>query len=143
MKSKILVSLQFGIAILMMIPFGAEFKHPFVAFVIVMFASVIGMSAIKTHRRGSFNIRPDLKEGCELVTHGIYRYIRHPMYLSVLILLFGVVVLYNDSYRWALYLFLWGVMVMKLLYEEHLWCCYTQEYEEYKKKTKRLVPFIF
>jgi protein-S-isoprenylcysteine O-methyltransferase Ste14 len=143
MKSKILVFLQFFIIFLMLLAFGEETHYLWSGLSISIIGVIIGLIAINTHERGNFNIRPDIKESCELVTHGIYAYIRHPMYLSVLTMMFGVMLIYLSWYELILYLFLLVVMVTKLLYEESLWHCHSKEYEAYTKRTKRLIPFIF
>ena len=121
-----------------------EATHALVSgIVIAVIGAVIGINAINRHERGNFNIRPDIKESCSLVTDGIYAYIRHPMYLSVLVMMFGVLCIYWSLYEIALYIALVVVMLIKLFYEESLWRCHSVEYEAYKKKTKRLIPFLF
>ncbi|MEN4053694.1 MULTISPECIES: isoprenylcysteine carboxylmethyltransferase family protein [Sulfurimonas] len=143
MKSKILVFLQFFIIFLMLLPLGEKMHYLYAGMFFSVAGVIIGLLAINTHERGNFNIRPDIKEECELVTHGIYTYIRHPMYLSVLTIMLGVVLIYFSFYEIVLYIVLVSVMLTKLFYEEHLWQYHSQEYEVYKKHTKRLVPFIF
>jgi protein-S-isoprenylcysteine O-methyltransferase Ste14 len=143
MKSKVLVFLQFFIIFLMLLGAGQEIYYPYAGLFFLFLGGIIGMLAIKTHEKGNFNIRPDIKENCELVTHGVYAYVRHPMYLSVLTIMLGVVLIYLSLYELILYGALLSVMLTKLFYEEHLWQCHSAEYEAYKKRTKRLLPFIF
>jgi len=143
MKSKILVLLQFFIIFLMILPIGSEVHYLYLGILISVVGVIIGILAINTHKPGNFNIRPDIKESCELVTDGIYAYVRHPMYLSVLTMMLGILLLYLSVYEVVLYALLVGVMLTKLFYEESLWRCHSDEYEAYKKSTKRLIPFIF
>jgi protein-S-isoprenylcysteine O-methyltransferase Ste14 len=144
MKSKILVFLQFFIIFLMIfLPFGEPVVYPFIAVAIALIGGLIGLAAIKEQGRGNFNIRPDLKENCRLVTSGIYGYVRHPMYLSVLVLMLSVVLLYPYTYEYILYLLLVFVLITKMFYEEYLWQCHTVEYERYKSRVKRIIPYIF
>ncbi len=143
MKSKILVGLQFFIIFLMLLPIGAKTQYPYIGLSIIAVALLVGVLAITEHKQGNFNIRPDIKENGELVMSGIYRFVRHPMYLSVLLGMFGVAIIYFTYYEFVLFLFLAITLMIKLFYEEHLWKCHTPEYSEYMKKTKRLVPFIF
>jgi len=143
MKSKILVFLQFFIIFLMLLSFLEPTHYLWSGLAICIAGVIIGLVAINTHERGNFNIRPDIKEHCELVTHGIYAYIRHPMYLSVLTMMFGVMLIYLSWYEIILYIGLLVVMLTKLFYEESLWQCHTVAYEEYKNRTKRLLPYIF
>jgi len=143
MKSKILVFLQFLLIFCMLLSFGKPTQYLWSGLFIALVGIVIGIVAINTHEKGNFNIRPDIKEHCELVTHGIYAYIRHPMYLSVLTMMFGVLLIYFSLYECILYLLLFVVMLTKLFYEESLWQCHSQEYLLYKKRTKRFIPFLF
>jgi protein-S-isoprenylcysteine O-methyltransferase Ste14 len=143
MKSKILVGLQFFIIFLMILPLGTKMMHPYIGGFILMLGIIIGLLAIKEHKRGNFNIRPDIKENCELVTSGIYMYIRHPMYLSVLVSMSGIAIIYFTYYEFALLSVLFVTLLIKLFYEERLWKCHNPAYVTYLQKTKRLIPFVF
>ena len=143
MKSKILVFLQFFIIFLMLLPLGEPTFYLYSGLTIIVIGTMIGIIAIKTHKRGNFNIRPDIKENCKLVTNGIYAYIRHPMYLSVLLMMLGLTLIYFTYYELILYTLLFIILLVKLFYEESLWSCHSQEYKIYKKHTKRLIPFLF
>lgn len=143
MKSKILVFFQFFIIFLMLLKFGSETSYLYLGLSISIVGIIIGLVAIGTHQRGNFNIRPDIKESCELVTHGIYGYIRHPMYLSVMLMMLGVALIYFSYYELILYSLLLAILFSKLFYEESLWKCHSEAYKEYIKNTKRLLPFIF
>jgi len=143
MISRILVGLQFFFIFLMLLPLTERTTHPYIGVGITVVGIVIGLLAINEHKRGNFNIRPDIKENCELVTTGVYAYVRHPMYLSVLLSMFGVAVIYFTYYEFTLFFLLLVTLLVKLFYEEHMWKCHSAEYEAYMKKTKRLLPFIF
>jgi protein-S-isoprenylcysteine O-methyltransferase Ste14 len=143
MISRVFVGLQFFFIFLMLLPLGSQTQHPYLGGVITFAGVLIGFLAIGAHKSGNFNIRPDIKEQCELVTHGIYAYVRHPMYLSVLVGMLGIAIIYFTYYEFALYLLLAVTLLGKMFYEEHLWQCHTEEYAKYMKRTKRLLPFIF
>ena len=143
MLSYILVFLQFFIIFLMTLPLGNPSDSLIVASIASGIGVLVGVSALNANKLGNFNIRPVLKEDCRLITDGVYRYIRHPMYTSVLLMLLGVVLLYPTKYEIVLFVALFVTLLSKLLYEEHLWKCESEAYKEYTKKTKRLIPFIF
>jgi len=143
MKSKILVALQFLIIFLMLLSIGSQTEYLLVGVAFIAMAMLVGFLAIAQHQRGNFNIRPDIKEDCKLVITGIYRFIRHPMYLSVLLAMFGVALIYATYYEYILFLFLVITLIVKLLYEESLWKCHDEAYSEYMKKTYRFIPFLF
>lgn len=143
MKSRILVGLQFFIILLMTLPLGTKTEHLYIGSFIVAVGVIVGLFALKEHKSGNFNIRPDIKENCELVTSGIYMYVRHPMYLAVLIITFGLAVMYASKYEFILFVMLVITLLAKLFYEESLWKCHDPKYIEYIQKTKRLIPFVF
>ncbi|SFV65353.1 hypothetical protein MNB_SM-5-770 [hydrothermal vent metagenome] len=127
----------------MLLPLDTQTQHLYLGGSISLVGIVIGLLAIYEHKSDNFNIRPEIKENCELVTTGIYAYIRHPMYLSVLVGMFGVAVIFFTYYEFALYTLLFITMLIKMFYEESLWKCHNPAYLEYMKKTKRFIPFVF
>jgi protein-S-isoprenylcysteine O-methyltransferase Ste14 len=112
-------------------------------FLLIVLGFMIGFLALKKNQLGNFNIRPDLRDDCVLITDGIYRYIRHPMYTSVLTIMLGVACIYLSWYEIVLFLVLLSNFIVKLFYEESLWHCESEAYHQYSQKTARLIPFIF
>jgi len=143
MKSNILVFMQFFIIFLMILPFGTHSTTFMYGLGISLVGGVIGFFALRSNQLGNFNIRPDIKEECTLVTSGIYAYIRHPMYSAVLVAMLGVVVMYPSVYEYTLYGALVITLLIKLSYEERLWKCESEEYRRYTESTKRLIPFVY
>jgi protein-S-isoprenylcysteine O-methyltransferase Ste14 len=97
------------------------------------------MIAMKFH----FNAAPDILPGATLKTGGPYRVIRHPMYTSLILLnLFWII---NDFtiFRLVIFIFLFIDLVVKLYFEEKVLEEKFPDYSEYKKHTKRIIPFIF
>jgi protein-S-isoprenylcysteine O-methyltransferase Ste14 len=78
-----------------------------------------------------------------LVTHGIYRYIRHPMYSSLIFLDWG---LFFKKMSWmsgTVALFACLLMVIASFAEESENIRYFgAKYREYMKRNKRFVPFL-
>ena len=143
MIGRVLVGLQFFFIFLMLLPLSEPTLHPYIGMSIAALGILIGLLAIKEHQSGNFNIRPDIKENCELVTTGVYAYVRHPMYLSVILSMLGVAIIYFTYYEFVLFTLLLLTLLVKLFYEERMWKCHSGEYEAYMKRTKRLIPFIF
>jgi protein-S-isoprenylcysteine O-methyltransferase Ste14 len=79
----------------------------------------------------------------ELVTNGIYKYIRHPLYSSLLLLTWGI---------WfkqpGVITALIGLLSSVLLWytarrdEQECLAWFGEEYREYMTRTKRLIPFV-
>jgi len=72
----------------------------------------------------------------ELITTGIYKYVRHPMYLGWSLLVIGIPLLLDKSLTlytapiWVLLLFVWAQDEERELEKK-----YGDEYREYKRKT--------
>ena len=143
MKSTLLVFTQFFIIFLMTIPFGQAIVFYSLGMSIILLGMFVGALALYKNRVGNFNIRPDIKIDGILVTSGIYKFIRHPMYSSVLLIMAGVVLLYPMVYEYVLYSMLVLTLLIKLHYEENLWKCESSEYRQYCQSSKKIIPFIY
>jgi protein-S-isoprenylcysteine O-methyltransferase Ste14 len=143
MKSYFLVFVQFTLIFLMLMPLGTSSDTLFAGLVIMLIGGGVGFAALQKNSIGNFNIRPDIKEECRLIRSGIYGYIRHPMYSSVLLIMLGVLTIYPTRNELILYMLLLLTLLVKMFYEEHLWHCDGEEYREYAAQTKRLFPYVF
>ena len=90
-----------------------------------------------------FNVAPDVIKNARLIRSGPYKFIRHPMYLSVFVITLCWLIDYFTFIRMSVVLILFVVMVSKINYEEGLLKKAFPEYEEYQSQTKRLIPFIY
>ena len=93
----------------------------------------------------NFSIKLVIREQHALVTTGVYRVIRHPMYASALLWSFGQALLLPN---WATALAgLFGFCILycgRVRREETLMLkTFGPSYEEYMMRTKRLVPHIY
>jgi protein-S-isoprenylcysteine O-methyltransferase Ste14 len=77
-----------------------------------------------------------------LVTSGPYRYLRHPIYASLL-LFFWVGVAANPSWLSAgLGALATAMIFLRMIFEETLVRRTYPEYDDYARRTKRVLPFI-
>jgi protein-S-isoprenylcysteine O-methyltransferase Ste14 len=145
LSSTALVALQLGLILLLVVLTRWPVQHrawPATLFLLSM-AVVLGVWTLGFNRWGNFNIRPELRSGARLVTRGPYRWIRHPMYASVL--LAAAAVVWADPRWWRILLFaaLAAVLVLKAVREEEYLRAAFPEYAAYASRTWRLVPLIF
>ena len=91
---------------------------------------------------GSFNIRPTLKSGAKLVTVGPYRYIRHPIYVGVLLFCGGLVATSWNPMRLGLLLILFIILLIKATLEEKILLSSFPEYQKLQKKTGMFTPWL-
>jgi protein-S-isoprenylcysteine O-methyltransferase Ste14 len=108
-----------------------------------LLAIFIGLWALKTMHIGHFNIVPDPMPEINLVTTGPYQYIRHPMYLSILLLFFPWVMLHASLISLLALGLLVLTLLFKLHYEESLLEERLADYSFYQSKTKKLIPFLY
>ncbi len=80
----------------------------------------------------------------KLVTDGPYKYIRHPLYLGETLRNFGIVVILSSLYGILLVMIATAFLLFRMnLEEEMLVEAFGSDYEDYKKNTKRLIPYIY
>lgn len=85
----------------------------------------------------------NLRKNGGLLTYGIYKIVRHPQYLGIILLTLGLSV---RSLRpisivaWVTLLF--GYLILASLEEANLLKIYGSKYEEYSRRTAFLVPFL-
>ncbi len=102
----------------------------------------IGLHAIIDMQLKNLNIQPSLKQNHKLITKGIYTYIRHPMYTSVLLLCFGLMLNNNTLATQVVMLILVIDLILKSNFEEKLLSKRFKNYDEYRQKTGRFIPFL-
>ncbi|MGB6019882.1 MAG: isoprenylcysteine carboxylmethyltransferase family protein [Sulfurimonadaceae bacterium] len=142
MYSRSLVFAQFSLIGLMVVYSQGIFSS-WIGMTMLLAGALIGLWAIRHNRGDNFNIRPDLKEGCELITTGPYRFVRHPMYTSVMLMTLALAVATPIYLEWSSFLLLTLVLALKAVREERLWCEGSEAYKVYMRKTKRFIPFIY
>lgn len=81
----------------------------------------------------------------QLVTDGIFRYIRHPHYTSLLIVGFGLAFFFNSSAALLIAVIAIPIIIWSVLDEEKLLIKqYGEEYKKFMGKTPwRMIPKIF
>ena len=136
-----LVILQFGLIAALLLTTAISFNS--VSITMQIIAIIIGLWAVQSMHLGHFNIIPDPMPDIKLVTHGPYQFVRHPMYLSIILFFLPMVVLDFSLASVGLYMNLIFVLLIKLSYEEYLLTQALADYPTYQSKTKKLIPFIF
>ena len=85
-----------------------------------------------------------IQEGHELVTGGLYRVIRHPSYLGLLLGLFGWALVFRSAIGVLVSLLLLPPLVARMNSEEALLESeFGERYSDYRRRTWRLLPFLY
>jgi protein-S-isoprenylcysteine O-methyltransferase Ste14 len=111
---------------------------------ILTFCGLIVMLRARVALGRNWSANVTLKEGHQLVQTGPYKYIRHPIYSGLLLMLLGLAI-YAGSFVWAVLflLFCVGAYYKARKEEDFLATSFPLEYGKYRKRTKALVPFVF
>jgi len=142
-----LVALQFtlmGAIAVLAAPAVVRGTVPLPAWGLGALSLALGGWALWANRPGNFNIRPTPRDGGQLVCHGPYRWIRHPMYSAVLGLGLAAVLgaqawVPTAAAWWALLL----VLRIKLRLEERWMATRHPGYAAYQARTARLLPGLY
>ncbi len=109
-------------------------------FIVGLIITVNAQMTLKLNCSGTLRIR----EGHQLITHGIYKYVRHPVYTGTLLRTFAIPIYVTSllGFLFALMgipLFIYRIGVEeKMLIEE-----FGDEYLEYTKDTWKLLPYTY
>ena len=140
------VALQFGLLLMLAALAASNVMHgviPAGAFMLAGTSVVLAAWTLVYNRPGNFNIRPVPKIHGVLVTTGPYRWIRHPMYTSVLLGAGALAWTSSPLIGWVTWLALAIVLLKKSTLEERWMCAKHPGYAAYILRTKRFLPWLF
>lgn len=110
---------------------------------IQVFGLLFAFWSIWSIRPNRLSVSPLVQDELILIKRGPYKFIRHPMYLSIFIVFVPLLIDEFSYLRLAILIVLFINQVIKLHFEESLLSERFPEYQEYKKKSWRLLPLIF
>ena len=103
----------------------------------------IALAAVFTLRR-SYAATLVIRKDHQLITHGIYRFTRHPIYLGVIIIITGVPVYASSLYGLLTMSALIPLILNRIRMEERL---LSEEFGDahrtYKEATSKLIPLVY
>ncbi|MDH3637673.1 MAG: isoprenylcysteine carboxylmethyltransferase family protein [Gammaproteobacteria bacterium] len=142
MHSHVLVGLQIFFVAMSCYPVGWRNAGSAWFLILCLIGTILGIVVLYFNRIPNFGVYPEVKVGAELITGGPYRYVRHPMYSALVLMMVGIAG-YNG--HWLNGVGAVGiaiVVVRKALLEEHLLSAVFPQYRAYKAHTTRFVPYI-
>lgn len=92
--------------------------------------------------RSVIQIAPQPREGGRLITSGVYRRFRHPIYTGIFAIVVGLFLRKPTQYIGLATLLVIGFLILKSAYEERLLVRRYPEYVEYKRQTFGVVPIL-
>ena len=142
LKSILLVALQFVLILLLLS--GTSLNNFSIASSVFITLSLgLVFWAVATMQKSKLRIFPEPSANAVLITSGPYRFIRHPMYTSILLGSIGLLIHQFTPMRSAIVITLAIVLFIKLTWEEKMLCQKFEGYKNYMKQTQRLFPYIF
>ena len=129
-----------------------DLKHPIytvntpmrISGIIIFLSALTFRVYAATTLNKSYSYTLEIREGHQLVTSGLYKYIRHPIYTGVILGAFSIPI-YSSSLRGFVVTMLVIPLFMyrigneeKMLIEK-----YGEKYEEYQEHTWKLFPYIY
>lgn len=111
------------------------------ALVVVGFAVMfVALGTLRRSYASTLVIRKDHR----LVTHGVYRFTRHPIYLGVLLVALGIPVHASSLYGFLIMTALIPVFLNRIRIEERLLTEeFGDDYRFHRKSTSKLIPFLY
>ncbi len=137
-----------SITLLVILNYGHWFKDPLSANQLISWIllagsgafAIIAFTLLSKHGHPEGNI----ENTSRLITTGTYKYIRHPAYLSLLLLGSGVMMKHPSLISWILAaLNLAAVYITARVEENEMVAKFGDEYRDYMKKSKMFIPFLF
>jgi protein-S-isoprenylcysteine O-methyltransferase Ste14 len=109
-------------------------------FIIGLTIMIVGQATLWRNYSATVVIREDH----QLITHGIYRFTRNPIYLGALMAFAGLPVYAASLYGFLTMLFLIPIILNRIRLEEKLLTdTFPDAFQKYKETTKKLIPFIY
>lgn len=132
-----------AIALVLLPPFHAAELTNLVGVLLLLAglgAMTLGLQSLGT----ALTPLPAPRKDSQLVTTGAYEYLRHPMYGGLLMASLGLAAVTHDESRLLAAAVLWLVLEQKVDFEERLLTeRYGAAYEEYRRRVKKFIPYLY
>ncbi len=113
-----------------------------IGLVLIIIGLTISLVAVGTLRR-FYSSTLIIRKDHQLITHGIYLFTRHPVYLGSIIVFIGVSVYASSLYGLLIMIVLIAIFLNRIRMEERMLTDeYGDSYRRYSKSTSKLIPFI-
>ncbi|MFX1549695.1 MAG: methyltransferase family protein [Promethearchaeota archaeon] len=126
------------------IPFWDNIFISYLGFILYLTGALVVLIArVQLGRFGTAELSTE--EDHQLFTQGVYKYIRNPMYSGGLIATIGFCLVFRCIIT-LIIMFTYTFLIYKMRINEEekiLQNKFGKEYEDYKQKTKKLIPFLY
>ncbi|WP_291042642.1 isoprenylcysteine carboxylmethyltransferase family protein [Dyadobacter sp. 50-39] len=145
-KDMVFVSVQlvlFGLYIFMpsLLTFSVNRVGEIAGGLLALAGLIVILISVYQIRRSLTPFPSPVKNG-QLITSGLYRYIRHPIYSGIILAAAGYGLHTADTIKVIIALFLWLLFYFKSKYEERMLMAFYDDYSRYSSGTYRFFPFL-
>lgn len=140
-KGHLLVALQFSLLVALAIsPQANTAKFQRWCGTVLFLTGLVGISIAMRQLGKALTPLPESKEGASLVTHGLYKVVRHPIYSFLLLIALGVILYKGSSVSFVLFGLLFLILWYKYHYEDEFLRSKWTEADHYQKSVPALFP---
>ncbi|MBH1960063.1 MAG: isoprenylcysteine carboxylmethyltransferase family protein [Flavobacteriia bacterium] len=107
----------------------------------VLGLAIAVFSVINLNR--SLTVFPTSKKGAELIESGLYRWVRHPIYTGIILLVFGFAAGIGSVHKLGIAICMLVLFYLKSTYEEKQLLKQYPNYADYRRRTGRFFPKLF
>ena len=112
--------------------------------VLLYAAGLFLMNWAIVHLGRHFSVQVTLQKDHELVTHGPYRFVRHPRYAGILLCFAGVALIFASAGALVLVAALLATLAWRVHDEEAMMAdAFPAEWPRYAQRTARLIPYVY
>jgi len=109
----------------------------------IIFALPIVLLAAFTLGR-SYSSTLVIRKDHKLIQHGIYKYIRHPIYFGTILVFLGIPLILASLYGFVTMVLVIPLLLNRIRNEEKLLIEeFGAEYERYRETSRKLIPYLF
>jgi len=119
-----------------------------IGIVLICIGGAFRITSRMTLKKAGFDMINSYKlqivSGQRLITTGVYSHIRHPLYLGEISRNLGFAVLFSSFYGFIVLVVANIFLIIRIQTEEKMLVSeFGKDYEEYKKRTKKLLSYIY
>lgn len=129
-----------GLLVLLSEDFGWQLKRFTLVGKVFELTGAVGILLSSVTIRSSLTAVPLPKKNAKLGTSGLYKYVRHPMYSSVILLSLGIALDSGNGVKYLLVVGLLALFYYKSAYEEKYLRAEYADYQQYAKSVPRFIP---
>jgi protein-S-isoprenylcysteine O-methyltransferase Ste14/rhodanese-related sulfurtransferase len=114
--------------------------------IVGIFLGILGLVASFMSYRAlgrNFRVYAAPRRSGTLVTSGIYSKVRHPMYIGVILMFLGYLLFFGSLVSVPLWLAFTVLYIVKSVKEEQILADRFPDYDEYRKRTWKFMPYVY